>query len=314
VTADGGSPAGRAVEGTFHGLPTVMVAGEAAWFEVLADTGPRIVRLGLAGGPNLLAETPEIAWPTEHGPYRLYGGHRLWLAPEAAGRNTAPDGDGMAVARLADGVRLTARPDLETGCVRTIEVRLDPRRAVLRVDHEVCNGGPSPVELAPWAITQLPPGGTALLPQATAAPGHRMRPNRLVALWPYSSWDDPRLVLHDGFVAVHGDEGPDLKVGCADHAGWAAWVHDGVALVRRWTAQPGAVYPDLGCSAEVYAAQRFTELEVLGPIVTLAPGERSAHTETWELRAEASTDLHVLRDTLAQPVADTLVPAPAPLA
>jgi hypothetical protein len=288
--------------GTFHGLATVGLAGSGAWFEALAADGPRIVRLGLTGGPNLLAETPEVVWPTAAGPYRLWGGHRLWLAPEDAGRNAAPDSGGLVVDVLPDGLRLTGAPDPGSACVRAIEVRLDPQRPVLRLRHEVANLGRKPVELAPWAITQLPPGGTALIPQPASTPGHATRPDRLVVLWPYASWDDPRLVVRDGLLAVHGTAGPDVKVGCAVAEGWTAWVRDGVAIVRRWIPVAGVAYPDFGCSAEVFATQRYTELEVLGPLTVLEPGDRTALDETWELREVPSDDLGHLRDTLAQPL------------
>ena len=55
--------------------------------------GPRIVRLGLAGSDrNLLAETPDLGWETPHGRYELFGGHRLWFAPEDPDRVAVPDG------------------------------------------------------------------------------------------------------------------------------------------------------------------------------------------------------------------------------
>lgn len=298
---------------TFHGLPTIGLGSPTLWVEALATVGPRIVRLGLAGGPNVLAETPDIAWPTADGPYRLWGGHRLWLAPESAGRNASPDTGGLDVEALADGIRLTGAADPGTGCVRRIEVRLHRDRASLRVRHEVANRGASAVDLAPWAITQLPPGGTVVLPQPHAVPGHATRPDRLVALWPYASWDDARLGLRDGLLAVHGAPGPEFKAGCADAEGWAAWVGDGVALVRRWAPIPDAPYPDLGCSVEVYVAERYTELEVLGPLAVLQPGESAVLDETWELRevdrwaggADRPTDadrLRCLRDSLARPI------------
>lgn len=305
--------------GSFHGLATIGFASPTLWFEALAGIGPRIVRLGLADGPNVLAETPDIAWPTAEGPYRLWGGHRLWLAPESAGRNASPDAGGLGVEALADGVRLTGAADVGTACVRSIEVRLDPGRPSLRVRHEVANRGSHAVDLAPWAITQLPPGGTVVVPQPHAAAGHATRPDRLVALWPYASWDDARLVLHDGLLAVHGAPGPEFKAGCADAEGWAAWVGGGVALVRRWTPMADGAYPDLGCTVEVYVAERYTELEVLGPLTVLEPGASAVLDEAWELRevesevggVERPPDadrLRCLREALAGPIDDDAAP------
>jgi len=301
VSRAGEAPACQPITGDFHGLPTVGLAGEAIWFEALATAGPRIVRLGLTGRANLLAETPDVAWPTAHGPYRLHGGHRLWLAPESAGLQAAPDDDGLSIGSAPDGLRLDGAPDPESGLVRSIGVRLDLALPVLHVRHEVHNTGTRRVEAALWAITQLPPGGWVVLPQPVVAAGHGTRPNRLVALWPYTSVEDPRLVLRDGFLAVHGEAGPDLKVGAVVDSGWVAWARDGAALVRRWTPEK-RLHPDLGCNAEVYVTGRYTELEVLGPMVALAPGARAILSETWELRPTVGDDPAGLRKALDLPI------------
>ncbi len=249
MTPAGATPATQTIAGDFHGLPTVGLAGDAVWLEALATAGPRIVRLGLAGGESLLAETPDVAWPTATGPYQLHGGHRLWLAPESAGLQASPDGDGVTVHRRASSLRLTGSPDRGTGCVRSIAVRVDRRLPVLRLRHAVRNDWRAPIAAALWAITQLPAGGWAVLPQPPAAAGHGTRPNRHVALWPYTDAGDPRLVLRDGLIAVCGGAGRDLKVGCEVEDGWVAWSRGGVALVRRWAPGPrrGVPGPRLQC-------------------------------------------------------------------
>ena len=43
----------------------------------------------------------------------------------------------------------------------------------------------------------------------------------------------------------------------------------------------GANYPDDGCNFETYTNHEMLEIESLGPLVTLAPGESSAHQERW---------------------------------
>jgi hypothetical protein len=302
VSRAGEAPACQPIAGDFHGLPTVGLAGDAIWFEGLATAGPRIVRLGITGGPSLLAETPDVAWPTDHGSYRLHGGHRLWLAPESAGLQAASDDGGLTVDPRPDRISLVGAPDPGTGMVRSIEARPEPGLPLLHIRHEVRNTGARTVEAALWAITQLPPGGWVVLPQPRVAAGHGTRPNRLLALWPYTSAEDPRLVLRDGLVAVRGASGPDLKVGAIVPAGWVAWAHDGLALVRRWTPEAGAPHPDLGCDVEVFVTARYTELEVLGPMVALAPGGRAILTETWELRPVDDDDPARLREALEQPI------------
>ena len=107
----------------FHGHPTRRLENAHAWLEVLATAGPRIVRLGLAGSAaNILAETPADGWDTPHGRYQLYGGHRLWFAPEDPERVAIPDGTGLVVEPEADGLRLTGQAEVPTGLVRSMTI------------------------------------------------------------------------------------------------------------------------------------------------------------------------------------------------
>ena len=39
----------------------------------------------------------------------------------------------------------------------------------------------------------------------------------------------------------------------------------------------------MGASGQVYSHPTFTELETLGPLATLAPGESVVHQEDWEV-------------------------------
>ncbi|MCX7999556.1 MAG: TetR/AcrR family transcriptional regulator [Leptospiraceae bacterium] len=45
----------------------------------------------------------------------------------------------------------------------------------------------------------------------------------------------------------------------------------------------GAVYPDGGASVEIYTNNRMLELESLGPLTLLEPGESVEHVEIWRL-------------------------------
>lgn len=287
--------------GDFHGRPTMRLANGAIQVEVLAGAGPRIVRLGSVDRcANLLAETPDLGWDTASGRYELVGGHRLWLAPEDAERNAVPDTSGLVVDLLENGLRLTGAVEPATGCTRSIEVRLHPSMPSMTVLHRVRNGGAGTLELAPWSITQMPLGGLALLPLRRAVAGHETRPNRSLVLWPYSSWDDPRLHVRDGLVTVDAVGGDDLKVGCLDATGWIGYLRDGIALVRRFEPEPGVAHPDLGCNIEAFCGSRYLELEILGPVRALPPGASTTLMERWEVRDVPASDIMTVRDSLGQ--------------
>jgi hypothetical protein len=283
---------------TYHGRASRRLASDHLWVDVLVAAGPRIVRLGLTGSArNLLAETPDAGWETPYGRYELFGGHRLWFAPEDPERVAIPDGAGLRVDPETNGIRLTGSSEQPTGLVRSMTLRLSTEHAGLDVCHELRNAGDRSIQLAPWPITQLPLGGTVILPQAAASAGHHVRPNRTLVLWPYTSWEDPRFRPRDGLVLLDAQVGPRLKVGYFNDAGWVSYVSDGAILVRRFEPQLGLPHPDLGCNVEVFIGDRFLELELLGPLSELAPGEAVALVERWEIEAaDPGTDEHDLRD------------------
>ena len=191
---------------SFHGLRTRSLTNGRLNLEYLEEAGPRIVHLSLAGtDDNLMAEVPDIAIPTPFGTYRLYGGHRLWHSPEGMPRSYVPDNEGCTAESIPDGVVLSGPVEAATGIKKSIQVQLAPDRAAVTLTHRLENRGAWPVELAPWAITQLRLGGVAILPQVQdKLDGPGLLANRNLVLWPYTRLADPRLGLNDDLVLLHG--------------------------------------------------------------------------------------------------------------
>lgn len=272
--------------GDFFGRKTAVLANQHLQLEYLLDAGPRIVRLIPAEtGKNLLAELPTAVIPAPHGDFELFGGHRLWHAPEVAARTYVPDSDPVTVETLPDGVRLTQPTERPTGITKQLTIQLDPAQARITIDHTLRNDNAWAVELAPWAITQVRLGGTAVIPQQVGAiDPDGLLPNRQLALWPYTRVQDPRLIMGDDAIVIDAQVQPDaFKIGQFNPHGWLAYTLDGVLFVKRFEPQPGQPHPDGGCNCEVYANDQFLELETLGPLRPLAPGASVSHREVWEL-------------------------------
>ena len=70
---------------------------------------------------------------------------------------------------------------------------------------------------------------------------------------------------------------------------------------------PKATYTDHGCNTEVYTEAAFFEVESLGPLVTLAPGQTASHKERWFLFSGVTIpkDDAELEKTLAPIIAKT---------
>jgi hypothetical protein len=165
--------------------------------------------------------------------------------------------------------------------------------------------GAASVDLAPWAITQLRPGGVAILPQPSEPPDERgLLPNCQITFGAYTSINSPHIAWGDRFVLVRAvmREGA-LKMGFPNPAGWLAYAVDGSLFIKAAAYQPAADYFDRGSSRECYCDPRFLELETLGPRPVLAPGRSITHREAWALCAVASFRL---AETAVQDVVDRL--------
>ncbi len=266
----------------FYGLPTLRLENEHLKLDVLADAGPRIVRMRLPGHEeNVLAEVPDFVV----GDFHFRGGHRLWHSPETSPRTYAPDDSGLQVERYADGLKLTAPVEALTGIRKEIEIRLNPTRAGAQLTHRLTNEGLWAVELAPWSLTMLPIGGRAVLPLPEGnVDAFGLLPNRRVALWPYSRFDDPRVTWRDDAIEIHAVAGPTpFKVGYFSTAGWLSYERDGVLFRKSFPVVADAPHADFGCNAECYSGNEFIELESLGPLARIQPGASVTHIENWEL-------------------------------
>lgn len=269
----------------YYGNPAYSLENQFIRVDFLAKAGPRLVRLSLVGNQeNLLAETPDLGWDTPNGRFHLYGGHRLWHAPELPPRTYIPDDKGLSIEAIPDGIRLTGNIEQGSHIQKSIAVHLLPDRPGLTLVHRLQNHGAWQVELSPWAITQLPIGGMLVLPQWQDMLENQFLPNRQFSLWQYSHINDLRLELNDDFILVHPNEiEQPFKIGYFNRHGWTGYIRGNHCFIKRFEPLADLAYPDFGCNIEVYTHHRFVELETLGPLTRLQPGESVDHVETWEI-------------------------------
>lgn len=272
--------------GDFYGYETVIVENEFFQLECLATAGPRIVRLIPTWfGENILAELPAAAVRTALGRYRYYGGHRLWFAPKIASQTYFPDNLGTTVKDEQNGLRLIGGIEPETHTRKTFSIKISPERPFIMIKHMIKNHGSEPIRLAPCAITMLRPKSMALLPQTTGTVDKEgFLPNRNMALWSYSNWDDSRLQLDRELIQISSDDTKRaFKLGYFNTRGWLGYIFEDVFFVKHFSVHRDEEYPDHGCNAEVSTSNHMLELESLGAVVNLMPQEELVHTETWEI-------------------------------
>ncbi|MCX7019882.1 MAG: hypothetical protein WCK47_06910 [bacterium] len=256
---------------------------------VTTDIGPRVIRYGLAGRHNMFKEYPEMLGKTGGSEWRIYGGHRLWHAPEIMPRTYAPDNRPVEH-EWRNGLLVVTQPvETSTGIRKQIELCMSAERDEVRVVHRLYNTNLWDVELAPWALTVMAQGGRVIIPQEEfRAHDAYFLPARPVVLWHYTDMSDPRWTWGRKYIQLRQDPARDTpqKIGARNTFGWAAYALDGVVFVKRAPFHKDAIYPDFGSSMEFFTNADMLEVESLGPLTRVAPGGCVEHAETWSL-AEA---------------------------
>lgn len=261
------------------------VSNDLVELVVTTDVGPRIIRFGF-GRDNELGEFPEHLGLTGGNAFRLYGGHRLWHAPESLERTYVPDNIPVRLVTQPDGVRVTQDVESGTGIQKELEISLSPDDAHVRIVHRLWNRNLWAVELSVWALTVMAPGGTAIIPLPPRIPyPEGLLPTGHMVLWPYTDQTDPRWYWGRKYILLRQDPERAMpqKLGASVPDGWMAYARSGHLFVKTFRHVSGAPYPDLGSSAETFTDGRMLELETLSPLARVEPGAAIEHVEHWHL-------------------------------
>ena len=252
---------------------------------VTTDVGPRIIRYGKPGGPNVLKEYAKQLGRSGGRRWRIFGGHRLWIAPEDVKRTYVPDNEPVAWKWNGKVLTLRQAPDALTRLAKEIRISYLADGAV-HLEHRITNCGPKVASLAPWTLSVMAPGGEAIFPHEPYRSHLKEKlPARPLVLWPYTDMSDPRWTWGRTEFRLRQDPARPApqKIGFLSTRGWMAYLLGNQAFVKRHVNSPGATYPDFGCNVETFTNDEMLELETLGPLVKLARGQHVSHSETWAL-------------------------------
>lgn len=270
---------------------------------VVPEVG-RILFYGFADGANVLYEDPSLFGRTLPAPGQFFeedrtpvwlnfGGDKVWPTeqsqwPETNGIGWPPDpwfdGGAQSARLLPDGVEMTSEVSGFNGARITRSIRLAAEGTRLSIGQRIekvrkgLKAAAEPVSFTMWSVTQIRPPEQVLLPLRTGSP----YPGR---------WHDYRLDNRDcaNEVEVLGDvaafcpiSGPPQKIG-VDADPWLAGIVGDALIVQRFRRESGAVYPDGGLCATVFACPHYVELELMSPLRPLALGESMKFDIAWEL-------------------------------
>jgi len=262
------------------------------------DVGPRIIRYGFIGEPNVFKEYEEQLGKSGESDWQIRGGHRLWHAPEDPVRTYALDNTPIKFEKLGENsVRLIQPVEKLTGIQKEIDVALEAEGSGVTLTHRLRNTSTTSVELAPWALTVMAQGGTAIIPlpekikhPGSLEPGEKpdyrgFVANQNLILWPFTDLADPRWRWGTRYITLTQDKTAKTptKLGLAHKLGWVGYLNAGTLFIKAFTYQESKPYTDGGSSFETFTNKDMLEVETLGPLQSLAPGKAIEHVERWRL-------------------------------
>lgn len=275
----------------------------------------------LWSNPRLQGQSPPPSHLAPDGSWLNWGGDKLWPAPQGWDNSDQWPGppdpilDGSPqktkTAKCGDegeGIQVTSPPDAKTGIQFSRVICLTPASSRVHVIATMTNVVHRPVRWGIWTVTQLDAGNSH-------GPGWNSAWNTYVPLNPNSHFPRGFQILYgsESNPEIHPRAIPGIfqlqykwivgKVGLDSTGGWLANVDGstGYLFVQKFSYVSAATYPD-GSSVEVWTNGIGTikawgrmvhmqtdpsenpyivESELLGPLVRLAPAERTTFAYDW---------------------------------
>ena len=262
---------------------------------VTLDVGPRVIRCAFLDGPNFFKEFENTLGVKGGEEWNIFGGHRLWHAPENNPRTYFPDNFPVQFEKIEGGAKFIQDVETTTGIQKEIEIRLSPDSAKAKVLHRLRNTNLWNVELAPWAPTVMDAGGTNIVPlPPRGTHPEDLLPTSSLIVWPFTDMSDARWTWGEKYVLLRQDAAPtnSQKIGVHASDGWTAYTNKNQMFLKTFEYSEGATYPDMGSVVEIFTNQEMIELESLGPVVSLEPNGIVEYEEKWHLFDGVSTPIN----------------------
>lgn len=252
----------------------------------------RIMRYGLVGRANVLYENAALSGKLHAETWNgkdwvNFGGDKLWPAPQSVwGFPPDPQIDGRPqIASIQPGprIRMVSQTSEQYGIRFEREITLDDTGAGVTIVDTMRNVGTAPRRWGVWQITQLADPTVAILPRSRTG---RMGTGYHVIQQP------PRGAVHVTADTVEFRRNPrtGAKIGSDSPGGWLSADVGPYRFTCSTTVEPHAPYCDGGCPLEVWSNPdplRYMELELLGPVRTLQPGQTATLIVRWNLHRQA---------------------------
>ena len=191
----------------FGGWPNcVRLSNDKTEIIVTTDIGPRIIRFGFIGKQNFFYLSPEDQGKIGGDDWRIYGGHRLWIAPEDIQRSYNPDNAPINYSYHDHTLTLSQPKEINSGVVKEMEINLSPEKNRVSILHRLINKNSFAIELSAWSLSAMAKGGHAIIPQEPFGEGNDyLLPARSLSLWQYTKMNDPRWMWGEKYIWAKQD-------------------------------------------------------------------------------------------------------------
>jgi len=242
----------------------------------------RIMYFGFSGEENVLFDNKSLDGTVADAVTKdwvNFGGDKLWPAPQSDWvwpPDPVLDRSTLEVRPTEDGVTIHGKPS--DGVVFTRQIHMSPDQPQIRILNRLINVGRKALDRSVWEICQVAQPDRAILPVVKAGGWVNLT----------NQPDDSQFVSPNGNDAVFIKRDPKKghKYGSNSPAGWVAEEHGHYRLTLSTGFVPGESYPDQGSVEEVYTAgepDNNMELELLGPMRHLTPGQSTSIETVWKL-------------------------------
>ncbi|MBA3541999.1 MAG: hypothetical protein H0T79_20455 [Deltaproteobacteria bacterium] len=272
------------------GLAAIELVERGTRLVLVHAVGPRIAWFGRARADNLLFW--DLAGEHRRGAWQLRGGHRLWLTRPGADESDEtylPDNAPCRVRRTTTAVTATA--PIVGGLERSLAI--DWSRDAWMIIHRIRNASELLWSGGIWALTCTEPrrGTEYRIPLGGGPPAWDVTTIVVPRRWGgthTSRVDDPQIELTDDAVVVRpqGARSLEAKRMILAPRGTLEMIDPTRGTFSKTAAYDRTRRYPLDTNVACYVGPRsfMVELETMGPLVTLAPGESLTHVERWALR------------------------------
>lgn len=257
--------------------------------QVMIDKGPRIIGLFFQNKENIFFEDKEdevsvskekLGIFGDNDGWHVFGGHRLWVAPETDLRTYYPDNNEVDFRQDGNKYIFTSPIEAWTNLQKQMVIEFIEDKIV--VTYYLTNKGAFAIKCSPWASTAVKPGGVCILPQCKTRSG--LNATTALSIWPYTKLNDSRFEIQEDYFLINAtEEDREFKIGYFCEEGWIGYAIDGIMFKKEFSSERNAQYVSYGSNIEVYTCKNMLEMESVGKLQIIEPEETVSHVEQWSV-------------------------------